>query len=268
MEPGVVGFEVGAQGLEAHGAADLGLFQEALDVPHGEAADGVGQIGAVDGREAVAGLETGHGDPGRLEGGGAGHSRALEEGLALAHQQEGDLAHRREIAARAHRALLAHHRGDARIQHGDQGFGDLRPATRAAVGVDVDPQQHRGADVVLGAGVADPGGVVVDQVTLEIADLVVVENDLRELADPGVDAVHDLARRDPSVEKGPAADDPLAGIGVELDLFAVPRDRDHVLDREVLAGDSDGHERLLVPPGQAERRPGRVMVAPTHPAAT
>ena len=50
-----------------------------------------------------------------------------------------------------------------------------------------------------------------------------------------------------------AADDPLARIGVELDLFAVARDRHDILDGEILAGDSDGHERLLVLPGQSER---------------
>ncbi len=191
---------------------------------------------------------------------GAGHAFALEEGLAFAHHQEGDLAHGREIAAGADRALFADHRGDPGIEHGDQGLGDLGSAARVAVGVDVGSQQHGAADPVLGAGFADPGGVVVDQVFLKLADLLVIQDDLGELADAGVDAVHDLARRDPLFEKRTAVNDPCAGIGVKFDLFAVAGDGHDVLDREVLAGDGDGHERLqkfeAVAPHPAERKIG------------
>jgi hypothetical protein len=83
--------------------------------------------------------------------------------------------------------------------------------------------------------IADPRGVVVDQIPLEFSDLFVCEDDLRELADAGVDPVHDLASLDALVEKVTATDNPVAGIGMELDTFAVAGDRNDVFDCEVVA---------------------------------
>ena len=45
-----------------------------------------------------------------------------------------------------------------------------------------------------------PGRVVVDQVALELLDLLVGQRDLGELADAGVDPVHDLVGRELVVE--------------------------------------------------------------------
>ena len=52
-------------------------------------------------------------------------SAAFVEHLALAHKRNGHLRHRGEISACAHRALLAHHRGDAAVEHLDLDFHDL-----------------------------------------------------------------------------------------------------------------------------------------------
>ena len=139
VQAGVVGLHVGAQGFEAHRAGDLRLFEPALDVPHRQAADGIGQVGAVDDCQTVAGLEPRHRDPRGVEGLGSGHPGTLVESLALAHHEEGNLAHRREVAAGADRPLLADHRGDAGVEHRDERLGDLGPAAGVAVGVDVDP---------------------------------------------------------------------------------------------------------------------------------
>jgi len=152
---------------------DLGLFDEAFGVVDCETAHGVGQIGAVDDAEAVAGLEARHGDSGGCKGVGAIHSLAFVEGLTLAHHQQGDLRHGGEIAAGAHRAFAADNRGDSVVEHGDEGSGDFGPAARVAVGVDIDPEQHGGADPVFRTGLADAGGVVVDQVLLEVAHLLI-----------------------------------------------------------------------------------------------
>ena len=48
----------------------------------------------------------------------------------------------------------------------------------------------------IGRRLADAGRVVVDQVALEVAHLIVVEHHLGELSDAGIDAVHDLVRRE------------------------------------------------------------------------
>ena len=130
----------------------------------------------------------------------------------------------------------------------------------------IDPQEHCRAHVVYRTGVADAGGVVVDQELLELFDLLVVKHDLRELTDPGVDAVHDLARLDSLVEKGPATLDTLKGVWVKFDVFAVSCDRYHVFDCEGVTGDDDGHARLLLPSGRNERFPeGSLPPTPQQP---
>ena len=71
--------------------------------------------------------------------------------------------------------------------------------------------------------------MVVDEVALESLDLVVAEHDLGELADAGVGAVHDLARRQLLLEHRPTALDPLQG---------------HRGEFHVLAFAGNGHKRL------------------------
>jgi len=90
-------------------------------------------------------------------------------------------------------------------------------------------------------GLADAGGMVVDQVALEVADLVVVEDDLAELADAGVDAVHDLARLDLALDEGAAGLDALQGLGRQRNGLAVARDAGQVLDGQVAAVQHDRH---------------------------
>jgi hypothetical protein len=103
------------------------------------------------------------------------------------------------------------------------------------MGVDVDPEHHRRADVIRGTGLADTRRVVVYEIALEVSNLLVREDDLRELADAGVDPIHDLASLDALVEKGATVGNPIARVGVQLDGFAVPGDRNDVFDGEILA---------------------------------
>ena len=127
-------------------------------------------------------------------------------------------------------AALAYDRRHAAVEHLDEGQRDLRAAAGVAVGVDVDPAGERGPDYLDRGGVADAGRVVVDQEALELADLLVVEHDLRELADPGVGAVHDLVGRELLLEHGPAGADPLERGGVELDGLVVTGNPNEPLD--------------------------------------
>ncbi len=108
----------------------------------------------------------------------------------------------------------------------------------------VDTGQHRRPHVLDRRRVADPGGMVVDQVALELSDLLVAEHDFRELADPGVDAVHDLAGVDLLLEHAPTGADALDGGRGECHLLAAAGDADDILDREILAGDLEGHGEL------------------------
>jgi hypothetical protein len=92
---------------------------------------------------------------------------------------------------------------------------------------------------------ADTGGVVVDQVALELLDLLVVEHHVGELADPRVDAVHDLVRDDLLLQHAAAAHDPLHSLGAELDRLAVPRHPHHVLDLQAPSVDDHAHGQVL-----------------------
>ena len=83
--------------------------------------------------------------------------------------------------------------------------------------------------------------MVVDEEALELLDLLVVEHDLGELADAGVGAVHDLARRDLVFEHRAADLDALEGGRVELDLLAVAGDAHELLDGQRPAVQDDRH---------------------------
>ncbi len=117
---------------------------------------------------------------------------ALVEGLAFTHQQQGNLRHRRQVAAGAYRAFLANHRGDAFVEHLHQGLGDLRAAAGIAVSVHIDASGHGGAHVFDGRRIANSGGVVVDQVALELFYLLVIQHDFGKFTDPGIGAIHDF----------------------------------------------------------------------------
>ncbi len=120
-----------------------------------------------------------------------------------------------------------------------------------AVGVDVDPPRHRAADVLLRRGVSDAGRVVVDEVALEVLDLLVGQDDLGELPDPRVDAVHDLVGVDLLLEHRAAGADPLEGLRGELHLLAVPGDADEVRDRQRRAVQDDGHSTTPLAPARS-----------------
>ena len=148
----VVGLQVGQQRLEAHGAGDLGLAQPAVGVVDQQGAHRGEHVGAVDGAQPVARLQARDLDAGALHGEARRDAVALVERFALAHEREGELRHRGEVAAGAHGALLADDRRHAAVEHGDQRLGDLGADAGVAVGVHVDTSGHRAAHDFCGAG--------------------------------------------------------------------------------------------------------------------
>ncbi len=245
VQSGVVRLEIGEQRLEAHGTGDLGLAEPAVGVPAEQRAHRGEDVGAVDGGEAVARLQPRDGDAGALHGLAAGQALTLEEGLALAHHEEGELGHRGEVAGGAHRALLADHGRDTLVQHLDERHRNLGAVAGVAVRVHVDAPRHGGAHDLERRRLADAGGVVVDEKALELLDLLVVEHDLAELADARVGAVHALAGLDLVFDHGAARLDALERRRIEPDLLAVAGDADDLLDGERRAVQDDGHRDSL-----------------------
>ena len=112
------------------------------------------------------------------------------------------------------------------------------------VGVDVDPPDHGRPDVLDGSGLADAGGVVVDQVALELLDLLVGQHHLGELPDAGVDPIHDLVGRDLLVQHGPAGPDPVQRLRRQCHLLALAGDADDLIDSELGTTQDGSHANL------------------------
>ena len=163
------------------------------------------------------------------------------EGFAFPQQQQRGLRHRSQVAAGADRAFLANDRCDAFVEHLHHGQRDLGSAAGIAMRMDVDAPCQRGADVLDGSRVADPGGVVVDQIFLEFLDLLIVEHLLGKLADAGVGAVHDLVGSQFLLQHGAADLDALQGGGGELHFFVDAGNGDEFFDGEGRTVEGDGH---------------------------
>jgi hypothetical protein len=97
---------------------------------------------------------------------------------------------RRQVAGRADRALLRHHRMDAGIDEGQQAVDHLDPRRRVVAGEGIGPQQHGGAADFLGKRLAHAGGMRADHLGLEQRDMVDADAGVLQEADAGVEAVH------------------------------------------------------------------------------
>ena len=229
MNAGVVGLHVRVERLEGHREGDLLGLEPSFRVDELDAARARDHVGAVDRRKAVA-LPEGDGrEPRRLERLGAREPPPLVERLPLAHEDEGHLGHGGQVAAGAHGPLLAHDRIHAAVQHLDHEFDELAADPRVAPAVRVEAGQHGRPRVLLGHRVAHACGVGVDQVPLVLADLLRVEDDLGQLADPRVHAVHDLLGGDLVLQQGAALVDPRGGLLADPDGFPASCDLDDVL---------------------------------------
>ena len=81
--------------------------------------------------------------------------------------------------------------------------------------------------------------------SLELLDLLVIQDDLAEFADPGVDPVHDLPGRELLLQHGAATLDALQRRRGQYDLFAIPRDAHHLCDGQAGAVQNDRHRLTL-----------------------
>ena len=105
--------------------------------------------------------------PARLQRLGAGQALALVERLATAQQHDGQVRQRRQVAAGADRALLRHHRHDARVEHRGQRLQRAHADTRMTAHQRVDADHQHRAHHVLGERLAHAHGVGDDQVVLQ-----------------------------------------------------------------------------------------------------
>ena len=119
-----------------------------------------------------------------------------------------------------------------------------------SVRVHVNPSRHRAADVFDRRGITNAGGMVVDQVSLELFHLFIGQDNLGELPDPRVDAIHDLMRRDFLLEHETANLDAFQRRRCKFDRLIVPRDLNQLVDCQSRSIQRDAHRplpRVLVP---------------------
>ena len=161
--------------------------------------------------------------------------------LALAHEAKGDLAHGSQVSTRADTPLFAHNRRNALVEHLDQGECDLGSASGVTLAMDPDPGQHGGPHVLFRHGLSDSRRVVVDEVSLELAGLFLGQYDLRELANAGVDSVHDLTGCHLLVEHTATDANPLEGVRRELHRLPMARHALHVFQGERLISYYERH---------------------------
>jgi hypothetical protein len=155
--------------------------------------------------------------------------------VALAHESDGHLRHRCEIAASTHRTFLTHHRSDALVEHIDLRLNNLQPYTGVTPTVSVETGKHSSTGILFAARLATARRMGIEQILLVPLSLLRRQPHLSELSDPGVDAVHHLTGIDLALEQRPAFQQASDGVGVECYLLPVSGYSYNVFDGEGMA---------------------------------
>lgn len=123
--------------------------------------------------------------------GGANRSvRALR--IPLAHERQGAVGERREVAGAAEGAELVDDRGDSGVQDVGHGLRDGRADACAAGADGLEPQEHQGADDLALDVRAHTGGVRPHDVALQLGAQFRADVPGREGSEAGGDPVHGL----------------------------------------------------------------------------
>lgn len=184
------------QRLERQGGGDVGGLVQVLEVgerhdEHAQHAVGAVQKGEtlllaqLDGRDAVGGEQ--------LAGGGDDTVGPL--GVAFAHQRQGAVAERREVAGAPEGPVLVHDGRDPGVEHVGHGLRDLGPHTGVPGADGFQPQEHeRAHDFPLDAR-AHSRRMRADDVPLQLSPQLLADVPGGERAEPGGDPVHGLGLR-------------------------------------------------------------------------
>ncbi len=159
-------------------------------------------------------------------------SAAGEARAALAHQHQGDVGERGEVAGGAHRALARHHRQHAALEHRDERLRDHRPHTRAPGDERVGAEQQHRAHHLVGERRADAGAAARHQVALQQLDVLVGDAHVGEPAEAGVHAVDGFAAPQAVFDDGAARLHRRVALRRDRHRLAVARDAHHVVDRQ------------------------------------
>lgn len=198
---------VGAeQRLQAQRGGDVGGLVEGVEVGEGHDQHAEHAVGAVEQGEALLLAQLDGLDPVLGEQFAGGPYDAVGAlGVALAHQGQGAVRQRGEVAGATEGAVLVHDRGDPGVEHIGHGLRDLGAYAGVSGADGLQPQEHQGAyDFPLHPR-AHAGGVRADDVALQLGAEFRADVPGRQGAEAGGDAVdrvrlgrqrvHDLAGR-------------------------------------------------------------------------
>ena len=170
---------------------------------------------------------------------GRGARAASSRQLAFTDQRQREMGQRRQIAARAHAALLGDLGVQLGVEHAYQEIHDVRPAAGMAFGKHVGTQDHHRAHFPHRKWRPDASRVASHQIDLELCEPVVGDRDVGQLAEPGGHSVHDVPTLDNGVHDGPRALHARARGRSHTDQGAI-RDREHVLDHKRITIEHNG----------------------------
>src|SRR5512147_246956 len=164
------------------------------------------------------------------------------------------MGQRSEVATGSHRALGWDHGEYVGIEKPHERLDGLEPGARATAGEDVDAQRHEGPGLGLAEGLADARGVRAHEVLLQLAELLVRDDDVGEVSKARRDAVDDAGFSDGAVHHLTRAGDAVAGLRLEGDGLALPRDGLEPGEIERVPVERD-HERTIAPGAHLTLRP-------------
>ena len=219
---------------------DRGRAREPVRVGQQERADPAHQLRPVEEGEALLRLEDERVEPLFAQREQGRHDVAAQLHLAAPDQGQREVGERREVARRADTSLGGHDRVDPELEEPQQPVNDHGPAARVTERQRVRPQEeHRPHDVARQRG-THPHGVAHEEVLLEPPRVGRRDVRRRQVAEPGRDPVHDLARGHEPLDDGAGLLHPGPGIPVEDGASATPGHRLDVRDRQVGARQDDG----------------------------
>ncbi len=167
--------------------------------------------------------------------------RAGVRGLALADQQRRDVGERRQIAARADRALLRDQRHDVEVEQIDEALEQLEPDAGEAPAERGEPGREHRARRSMGEMGAEAAAVEARELQRQLLDQRARHALRAGIAVAGGDAIDHAVLVEQAVEEGRALGDP-AGEGRvvgEAHRGALLRDREHVLDGQRPGAEDD-----------------------------
>ncbi len=225
---------VGAQErLDGHRGGHARATGQSIRVREQERPDRGHQLGPVEEGEALLRPEDDRLEADLAEPDQGRHVVAVELDLAPTDQGQRQVGERREVARRPDRALGRDDGMEIPGEEIEQPFDEERPAAGVAERERVRPEQEHRANDLARQRLADAGGMAHQEVLLEPLRVGRRDELRREVAEPGRDAVDDLAAGDEAVDQVARLLHPAARGLVEDDGGAVAGDRLDVGDRQV-----------------------------------